>query len=1084
MSINRSPRSSHRSRRSTFVDSAAQKVSSSGKGEVLSRVYVGASVTVATRPQEAESPSRETLLKKVVVSSPDDTRDDSSSNATIEDTDARDSMTFDALIEARASAVDTPATIEQHRVTFVKGKVYSTVSEASAAGEVHRPDSQRSDATEVTEAWTLCAEQVWKREELLVKKWKDEISNLLTFTTKAGLFSAALTAFNVQYYVNLQPQPLDPNTLAMLIMIGTLAQMNDGTDAMQPMIAALNASSYTPVPAHVISTNVLWFSALVLSLSAASLAISVSQWLHHHVDRAPSQSRQSVRLWYFRHSMFNEWNVPLIISLLPVLLQTSLALFLVGLVQLLWSLNTIVAGVVTVLVAVLLLLSMLTAVVPAFAPRCPYKSQFALWCFRANRPARRWLTSAVDNLLRADGHSFSSLHHIFFRLIGEAVRERMKVWCITQKRWLHTSNWRDIDDMSVRIQQENTAEALDMLAEADATVMDDALLKSAVRPCLLEVSPVAPVLPVFYRILEHRAQDVDNLTDPPTFTWSTGEQDAAANAILRETCADLLVKYLPEITGEEYRVIPLLRVFTSMIRAAPLDVSRKIMDISLQSVARQCLQKESSVASVLPVLCQVLECRAQGVDISTNPPTLIWSTNEQDVAANTVLREICIDLLAKHTQEIGSGEFMGVALLRNLMSMIKAAPTDVARTIVDISLMESVIRPCLLQAPSAEPVLPTLYQVLEYRAQGVDTSAELPTLTWSTDEQDAAEITFLRDTCIHLFEKYVREIGNGEFKEITLLHHLASLIKSMPPDAAITISCQIMETFRACDSRRTTWEEHQRLWGILPVAAMGHLSLEVFTRITSEVNDTAELHRQQMQIIDITHRLVQNIPPDGLAVFHDLISLLPAAELSRKVLDNFVGIIWHVGWKLRLDVEDTRRLVAFLPHARERLNTKGFLQITASTLRHCARLSPDDSSRLRYDVCGALNVFVQYFSSSRIEKKIRTDAWWEFSQLLSACIELARVDNARRTRDGTLFTQDVVNALEHYASRCPEHPIHTYLLKDLMDGIHRISAYPSNSNATHTVTEATVGTAPASQEDVVETWRKHPRTVDVESNPM
>lgn len=482
---------------------------------------------------------------------------------------------------------------------------------------------------------------------------------------------------------------------------------------------------------------------------------------------------------------------------------------------------------------------------------------------------------------------------------------------------------------------------------------------------------------------------------------------------------------------------------------------------------------------------------------------------------------------------------MGVALLRNLMSMIKAAPTDVARTIVDISLMESVIRPCLLQAPSAEPVLPTLYQVLEYRAQGVDTSAELPTLTWSTDEQDAAEITFLRDTCIHLFEKYVREIGNGEFKEITLLHHLASLIKSMPPDAAITISCQIMETFRACDSRRTTWEEHQRLWGILPVsfinavvcssiqrrglpletalqvyhnivryrihgvdysrtsspsqvsetnahavAAMGHLSLEVFTRITSEVNDTAELHRQQMQIIDITHRLVQNIPPDGLAVFHDLISLLPAAELSRKVLDNFVGIIWHVGWKLRLDVEDTRRLVAFLPHARERLNTKGFLQITASTLRHCARLSPDDSSRLRYDVCGALNVFVQYFSSSRIEKKIRTDAWWEFSQLLSACIELARVDNARRTRDGTLFTQDVVNALEHYASRCPEHPIHTYLLKDLMDGIHRISAYPSNSNATHTVTEATVGTAPASQEDVVETWRKHPRTVDVESNPM
>lgn len=602
-------------------------------------------------------------------------------------------------------------------------------------------------------------------------------------------------------------------------MIGTLAEMNGGTDVMQPMIASLSASS-TAVPAHVISVNVLWFSALVLSLSAASLAISVSQWLHHHVDRAPSHSRQSVRLWYFRHSMFNEWNVQLIISLLPVLLQTSLALFLIGLVELLWTLNAIVAGVVTVLVAVLLLLSMLTAVVPAFVPRCPYKSQPALWCFRAIRPVRRWLTTIMDGLLSGQERGLSSLPSIVLRLDNEDQWKRMREWCTTQKRWLHTSNWRDIDDMSVRIQQGNAAETFDMLAEADATVMDDAFLKSAVRPCLLEATPVASVLPVFYQILGHRAQEVDNLTNPPTYTWSISEQDAAANAVLRDMCAELLANYIQEIEGEGRKVIPLLRVLASMIRAVPLDVSRKMLDISLQSVARQCLNQASSAASVFPVIYEVIECRAQGIDTSTDPPTLTWSTSDQDAAANMSLRQICVDILARYLEEIAGGEFEEVPLLRHLMSMIKAAPPDVARTTLDISVLGSVIQPCLLQAPSVITILPIFYEVLECRAQGVDTFAETPTLMWPTNEEDAAEIMYLTEMCVHLLEKYVFVIWMGEFEEVALLHHLASLIRSIPPDAARTTSCRIMEALRTHASRRArAWEgKHSAPWDILPGA--------------------------------------------------------------------------------------------------------------------------------------------------------------------------------------------------------------------------------------------------------------------------
>ncbi|OSX57051.1 hypothetical protein POSPLADRAFT_1158426 [Postia placenta MAD-698-R-SB12] len=943
MGSGRSRRSSSHSRRtsnaSIFAASAPQANPPTGQGKILPDVHIDKSATMETSHQQTRSPSRETVLETVIVSPLYGTENDPSSNAAIGDIYERNDIMSNGPIAGRVSHVHVSAAIEQRRVPSVKdghinppqaineapeqaavaedgrgivgapmesshaplqNNAHSTVREASGAGEALKPVPQgHEDDTQALEAWKLCAEQVWTREELVVKKWKDEISNLLTFTTKAGLFSAALTAFNVQYYVNLQPQPLDPNTLAMLIMIGTLAQMNDGTDAMQPMIAALNASSYTPVPAHVISTNVLWFSALVLSLSAASLAISVSQWLHHHVDRAPSQSRQSVRLWYFRHSMFNEWN-------------------------------------------------------------------------------------------------------------------RMKVWCITQKRWIHTSNWRDIDDMSVRIQQENTAEALDMLAEADATVMDDALLKSAVRPCLLEVSPVAPVLPVFYRILEHRAQDVDNLTDPPTFTWSTGEQDAAANAILRETCADLLVKYLPEITGEEYRVIPLLRVFTSMIRAAPLDASRTTLDISvLQSIIRPRLMETSSVISVLPVLYEVLKCRAQDVDTSTDPPTLTWSTNVQDAAEITYLGEICIDLLYKYLREIGSGQFEPVRLLHHLASLIKYMPYDAART-TSCEIMETL------------------------RTYGPHDA------TW---EQR-------RDLCAILPVSFIDAVVHPSIQP-----------GGLPLDIAIQVYHTILRyRIHGVDYLQTSSSFQISGTDADVVTAMGSLSLEIFTRITSEVTDTTELHQQQMQTLAITHYLMRDTPRNKLSVYHHLVDLLPAPELSQKVLNKLVKLICYLTSGFRLDIGGIRRLLGFLPQAGKRLDTDVFLQITSSALLQCALLPPDDFARVHSDVRGVLDAAVEYFSLSGIIDVVQTHSWSDFRYLLGACFDLAQVIITHPVRVDSLFTQDFVNALGGCVSRGPGWWKHA--MEPQMEEIYRTLGFPTIF--TQPISEITTSAAQTPQEDVDE----------------
>lgn len=123
-----------------------------------------------------------------------------------------------------------------------------------------------------------------------------------------------------------------------------------------------------------------------------------------------------------------------------------------------------------------------------------------------------------------------------------------------------------------------------------------------------------------------------------------------------------------------------------------------------------------------------------------------------------------------------------------------------------------------METSSVISVLPVLYEVLKCRAQDVDTSTDPPTLTWSTNVQDAAEITYLGEICIDLLYKYLREIGSGQFEPVRLLHHLASLIKYMPYDAARTTSCEIMETLRTYGPHDATWEQRRDLCAILPGA--------------------------------------------------------------------------------------------------------------------------------------------------------------------------------------------------------------------------------------------------------------------------
>ncbi|KDQ56010.1 hypothetical protein JAAARDRAFT_112881, partial [Jaapia argillacea MUCL 33604] len=189
------------------------------------------------------------------------------------------------------------------------------------------------------DGWTNCINAIRRYDENMVQGWKEDIDTLLVF---AGLFSGVLTAFNIQSYQMLQQDEMQTSNLLLAQISLQLSNftispafVNSTTPLSLPTIPPFQASP----PA--VRINILWFLALVCSLSSASIAILVKQWLREYMDWFfnSESPRESVRLRQYRYEGLESWRVFGLMALLPLLLQAALIFFLIGLIELLWTLH-------------------------------------------------------------------------------------------------------------------------------------------------------------------------------------------------------------------------------------------------------------------------------------------------------------------------------------------------------------------------------------------------------------------------------------------------------------------------------------------------------------------------------------------------------------------------------------------------------------------------------------------------------------------------------------------------------------------------------------------------------------------------
>lgn len=280
----------------------------------------------------------------------------------------------------------------------------------------------------------------------------------------------------------------------------------------------LDAPSPT-APRWAVWLNSLWFAGLICSIAAASIGIMVKQWLHEFLSGLSGTSREIARRRQYRLRNLSKWRVAQIVAVLPVLLQSSLVLFLAGLLVLLWQLHRDVAIVASVLIGVLLTFMMGTTLLSALIIDCCYISPVTFVIY----PLTEWVQ-----------HGFRSLSCAFFQSL-----QRHSDSSVTLQAHLPhiPDSWRRPRPIRTRrgrgvagIEGQREMLDSDQVRTAYELTLDTTFLATIGTTCLVDlgdevaVSIIDHIAAIDYR---HRLGDLTDILDPPVDFW--------AHALLRMT---------------------------------------------------------------------------------------------------------------------------------------------------------------------------------------------------------------------------------------------------------------------------------------------------------------------------------------------------------------------------------------------------------------------------------------------------------------------------------------------------------------------------------------------------------------------
>ncbi|KAF8207487.1 hypothetical protein K438DRAFT_1815027 [Mycena galopus ATCC 62051] len=200
---------------------------------------------------------------------------------------------------------------------------------------------------------------------------------LMNQNAQAGLFSGTLTAFLIETYKSLIP---DPNNILLAQISQQLAAYSNET-----LLVPSTATAIFNPPTSALICNTLWFISLGLSLSCALVATLLEQWARNFIHRADLYSAPVIRarMISFLYYGLKRFNMHTVVEIVPLLLHAAVLFFFGGLVAFLAPINRFIMLLSAGLLGIMVTCYFVITVLPLVYLDCPYHTPLssALWWF-------------------------------------------------------------------------------------------------------------------------------------------------------------------------------------------------------------------------------------------------------------------------------------------------------------------------------------------------------------------------------------------------------------------------------------------------------------------------------------------------------------------------------------------------------------------------------------------------------------------------------------------------------------------------------------------------------------------------------
>ena len=212
-------------------------------------------------------------------------------------------------------------------------------------------------------------------------------------TDKAGLFSAALTAFIIDRSQSLQQTPAQETAFFQkqaVVLLNQISIQLSTLAAPASVSANLSLPSSSPSSSDV-RVNIYWFMSLVSSLSAALLATLVQRWArdYMHIFQRYSHPLKVARIRQYLHEGVEDWYMPAIAEAVPLLVHISLSLFLLGLADFLLHTYPVVGKWTLFPITLCAALYIISSIAPVVNPQSPYRTPLTSLIWRLVRTVHK-----------------------------------------------------------------------------------------------------------------------------------------------------------------------------------------------------------------------------------------------------------------------------------------------------------------------------------------------------------------------------------------------------------------------------------------------------------------------------------------------------------------------------------------------------------------------------------------------------------------------------------------------------------------------------------------------------------------------